>query len=447
MAQVFPFRGYRYDVEKVKSLDKVICDPYDKIDDDLQEFYYERDRFNIVRITKGKTYPNDTETNNQYTRAAGFLHSWTSQGILKRDQTPSIYVYDQEYIVPGVGGAKTRKGFVVLLRLMSYEEGGVKPHERTLAGPKADRLNLMRATKAQFGQVFMLYPDPDNSVNNLLDEARAARQPIVATDRFGDLHKVWPVSEPRTICDLQRLMLDKQVFIADGHHRYETALAYRDEMRGKVPHTDDFESIENRMITFVSFEDPGLLVLPTHRLVRHVKGFDPEALLGRLRELFELEKLPFSDEASREDALQETTKIMKSAPENDHLIGMVLAGQNQFIVARLRDEATLDKMITEVGCEDFKRLDVVILHTLILENMLGVTKEDLTHERNVEYLRDASTGVDSVLKGKAQALFLLNPTRTWQVRNVASAGVRMPQKSTDFYPKLVTGLVLNKLVL
>jgi len=447
MAQVFPFRGYRYDIEKVKSLDKVICDPYDKIDDDLQEFYYERDRFNIVRITKGKTYPNDTGTNNQYTRGAGFLDSWTSQGIFKRDQTPSIYVYDQEYIVPGVGGAKTRKGFVALLRLMSYEEGGVKPHERTLAGPKADRLNLMRATKAQFGQVFMLYPDPDNSVNNLLDEARAALQPIVATDRFGDLHKVWPVSEPSTIADLQRLMLDKQVFIADGHHRYETALAYRDEMRGKVPHTDDFETIENRMITFVSFEDPGLLVLPTHRLVRNVKGFDPEALLRRLRELFDLEKLPFSDEASREDALQKTTKIMKSAPENDHLIGMVLAGQNQFIVARLKDEAILDKMITEVQCEEFKRLDVVILHTLILENMLGVTKEDLTHERNVEYLRDAGPGVDSVVNGKAQALFLLNPTRTGQVRNVASAGVRMPQKSTDFYPKLVTGLVFNKLVL
>ena len=445
MAQVFPFRGYRYDVEKVKSLDEVISDPYDRIGDDLQEFYYEKSPHNVVRIIKGKTYPNDTEANNQYTRAAGFLDSWISEGILARDQTPRIYVCDQEYVVPGVGGAETRKGFVALLRLMSYEEGGVKPHERTLAGPKADRLNLMRATKAQFGQIFMLYPDPDNLVNALLDEARAMQQPVAARDRFNDLHKMWPVSDPRIIGDLQRLMLDKQVFIADGHHRYETALAFRDEMRGKVPPTDDFETIENRMITFVSFDDPGLLVLPTHRLVRHVRDFDPEALVERLREVFELEMLPFSDEASRKDALGKTTEIMSRALQNDHVIGMILAGRKQFIVARLRDEAILDKMITGVECEDFKRLDVVILHTLILENLLAITKEDLAHERNVEYLRDAGPGVDSVLKGDAQALFVLNPTKTWQVRNVASAGVRMPQKSTDFYPKLVTGLVLNKL--
>ncbi len=445
MAQIFPFRGYRYNVERVKSLDKVISDPYDKIGDELQEFYYERSPHNIVRIIKGKTYPNDTEANDQYTRAAGFLNSWISEGILNRDQTPCIYVCDQEYIVPGVGGARTRKGFIALLRLMSYEEGGVKPHERTLAGPKADRLNLMRATQAQFGQVFMLYPDPENLVNNLLDEARSLRLPLVGRDRFGDLHKMWPVSEPRIIGDLQKLMLGKQVFIADGHHRYETALAFRDEMRGKVPPTDELETIENRMITFVSFDDPGLLVLPTHRLIRHVKDFDPEALVGRLGELFELEMLPFSDEGSRETARGKMMARLDSASENEYVFGMVLAGQSQFILARLRDEAILDTMMTGVGYEDFKRLDVVILHVLILENILGITKEDLAHERNVEYLRDAGPGIDSVLKGDAQALFVLNPTKTWQVRNVASAGVRMPQKSTDFYPKLVTGLVLNKL--
>jgi len=445
MAKIFPFRGYRYDVEKVKSLDEVISDPYDKIGDDLQEFYYEKNPQNIVRMIKGKTYPNDTDTNNQYTRGAGFLKSWISDGILKRDETPCIYVCDQEYIVPGVGGTRTRKGFVALLRLMSYEEGGVKPHERTLAGPKADRLKLMRATKTQFGQIFMLYPDPDNAVNALLDEARDARQPIVARDRFNDQHKVWPVSDPRIIGDLRRLMQDKQVFIADGHHRYETALAFRDEMRGKVPPTDDFETIENRMITFVSFDDPGLLVLPTHRLIRHVRDFDPDALVENLGRLFELEMLPFSDEASRKESLGKTTEAMSRAAENDHVIGMILAGQKQFIVARLRDDATLDKMIPDVESEDFKRLDVVVLHTLILENLLGITKEDMAHERNIEYLRDAGPGVDSVLKADAQAFFILNPTKTWQVRNVASAGVRMPQKSTDFYPKLVTGLVLNKL--
>ncbi|MBN1592155.1 MAG: DUF1015 domain-containing protein [Candidatus Coatesbacteria bacterium] len=443
MAHIFPFRGFRYDVGRVGSLDNVVSDPYDKIGPDLQEYYHEKDPHNIVRIIKGRTYPNDVATDNQYTRASDYLNTWIGEGVLKRDAAPCIYVYDQEYVVPGEGYTKTRKGFVALFRLLSYEEGGVKPHERTLAGPKADRLNLMRATRAQFGQIFMLYPDPEGSVNTLLDQARAARSPEIAKDRFNDSHKIWAVTDANIISNLQNLMLDKQVFIADGHHRYETALAYRDEMRGKVAPTSDFESIENRMITFVSFDDPGLLVLPTHRLVRNVKEFDPTAVMHSLKDLFELEVFPFSN--SRETAQKKMLEIMHSAPESSHLVGMVLAGQNQFVLAKLKDESKLDNLITESDCEAFKRLDVVILHTLILENMLGITKEDLTEERNVEYLREVEPGVDAVQKGDAQAFFLLNPTKTWQVRDVASAGIRMPQKSTDFYPKLVTGLVLNKL--
>ncbi len=447
MAEILPFRGYRYSPDKVRALDDVIADPYDKIDDELQEFYYEKSPHNIVRIIKGKTYPNDTKDNNQYVRAAGFLDAWIREGILQRDQSPCIYIYDQEYVVPGAGTTKTRRGFVALFRLMSYEEGGVKPHEQTLAGPKADRLNLMRATRAQFGQIFMLYPDPENLVNNLLDEGRAARQPLVAKDRFSDLHKVWPISDPNTIGELQRLMLDKQVFIADGHHRYETALAFRDEMRGKISHTDDFETIESRMITFVSFDDPGLLVLPTHRLVSDVQGFDAMALIENLKQFFELESLPFSDESSRETAQHKTMEILHRTSPRDHVFGVLLAGQNQFLVARLKDESCLDEMLSGAGSDEFRRLDVVILSTLILERMLGITKEDLTRERNVQYLRDVGEGVKSVIGGEGQAFFLLNPTKTRQVRNVASAGVRMPQKSTDFYPKLVTGLVLNKLTL
>ena len=447
MAEILPFRGYRYALDKVRALDDVIADPYDKIDDELQEFYYERSPHNIVRIIKGKTYPNDTADNNQYVRAAGFLDAWIRDGIFRRDQSPCIYIYDQEYVVPETGITKIRKGFIALFRLMSYEEGGVKPHERTLAGPKADRLNLMRATKAQFGQIFMLYPDPDNAVNGLLDEARAAGGPLVAKDRFSDLHKLWPVNDPRIIAELGKLMLDKQVFIADGHHRYETALAFRDEMRGKVHQTDDTETIENRMVTFVSFDDPGLLILPTHRLVSDVQGFDAAALIENLKQFFELEVLPFSDESSRETAQRKTMEILHRDSARDHVFGILLAGQNQFLLARLRDESSLDGMLHSVECDEYRRLDVVILSTLILEKMLGITKEDLTRERKVQYLRDVGDGVKSVISGKAQALFVLNPTKPSQVRDVASAGARMPQKSTDFYPKLVTGLVLNKLTL
>lgn len=445
MVHVFPFRGYRYNTEQVGVLGNVIADPYDKIDDELQEMYYEKHPRNIVRIIKGKTYPHDDQKDNQYTRAAGFLESWIGEGVLRRDETPSIYIYDQEYVVPGLGETKTRRGFVALCRLMSYEEGGVKPHERTLAGPKADRLNLMRATKAQFGQIFVLYPDPDQDVAKLLDRWRSANPPVVGKDRFSDSHKVWPIGDPETIKSLQQIMLSKQLFIADGHHRYETALAYRDEMRGKVKPTSDTETIENRMLTFVSFEDPGLLVLPTHRLVKNVKGFDPARLVESMSEFFTIESFEFTDDRSMKAAQQKMEGLLKSQSESAHVFGLLLAGQKRLMVAKLKDEGIMDRIAQEEPSEGFRRLDVVILHSLILEKLLGITKDDLTHERNVEYVREIPIGISAVMRGDYQAFFMVNPTKTWQVRNVASEGVRMPQKSTDFYPKLVTGMVLNKL--
>ncbi|MCD6328458.1 DUF1015 domain-containing protein [bacterium] len=448
MAQIFPFRGYRYNEPKAGCLDDLVSDPYDKINGELQDMYYEKSPNNIVRIIKGKTYPNDTSDDNQYTRAAGFLKTWVDEGILHRDPEPSIYVYDQEYAVPGKpGDVRTRKGFVASCRLMSYEEGGVKPHERTLAGPKADRLRLMRATKAQFGQIFMLYPDPEHLVDNLLDEARAEIAPVIAKDRFQDNHKLYRVSNPQMVRALQDIMLKKQLFIADGHHRYETALAYRDEMRGKVSQTDDYETIENRMITFVSFDDPGLLVLPTHRLIKNLSGFVPEALIKGMEEFFELEMFAFSDETSRKGALQSVSESLKENAETGHVIGILLHGQDQFLTAKLKNTSLLDRIVKDETNEDFKRLDVVMLHSIVLEHLLKITKEDLAQERNVEYVRSMEAGVDAMAAGGYQAFFMLNPTKTVEVKNVAAAGIRMPQKSTDFYPKLVTGLVLNKLSL
>ena len=446
MVQIFPFRGYRYELSKVGSLDDVVSDPYDKIDDELQEYYYRKSPYNIVRIIKGKKYPGNDVKNNQYTRAAGYLMEWIESGVLRRDSKPAIYLYDQEYAVPG-DGRLTRKGFVALCRLQSYEEGGVRPHERTLAGPKADRLNLMRATKAQFGQVFVLYSDPDRTIERLLDPFRSSDPAMVARDRFSDKHKMWVVQEPEVIAALKREMLDKQIFIADGHHRYETAVAFRDEMRGKVPPTDDYESIENRMLTFVSFEDEGLLILPTHRLVKNISSFDVGQFEQKLGEFFQIQKLPFSDDASRQAAQSRMCQMLEENAETSHIFGALAADKSEFWVLVLKDEETVDRFVGPQESEDYKRLDVVILHSIVLEGILGITKEDLKHERNVEYIRELDEGVKGVLSGEYQLIFVLNPTKVWQVRNVASAGQRMPQKSTDFYPKLLTGLVINKLSL
>jgi uncharacterized protein (DUF1015 family) len=442
MAKVFPFHATRFDPAKIKDVSAVVTQPYDKITQAMQDDYYKKSDRNIVRITKGRDEPGDDDMSNKYTRAAEFLDKWMEDGTFTTDKDPAIYAYYQDYQLPN-GERRTRKGFVAMCELMEYGQGGVKPHEKTLAGPKADRLNLLRATQAHFGQIFMLYSDPQNAVNDLLDEA-AAGKPLVQAVDGTELHRVWAVTDPEKVSIIQQIMDDKPLFIADGHHRYETALNYRNEMRAKGFRCDGLETFERAMMTFVNMDDKGLTVFPTHRLIFDVADFDPRRLLTQIGDFFDISDYKF-DAESEEPVRREFLEDVKVEGMSAHCLGMYVAKEKTYHLLTLKDENDVDRVIKESKPRSWKALDVNILHLMILEPFLKIGPRELEAQTNVHYERYAEEALGRVKAGEYQVVFIMNPTRVSQVKEVALAAEKMPQKSTDFYPKLLTGLVFAKL--
>lgn len=443
MAKVFPFHGYRYNPDKIKDVSAVVTQPYDKINQALQERYYAAHDRNVVRIIRGKEQQGDDEDNSKYTRAAGCLNQWIQDETFTREGKPAIYAYYQDYVLPS-GARKTRRGFVAMCELMDYGEGGVKPHEKTLAGPKADRLNLLRATQAQFGQIFMLYSDPENSINDILAEAAREKPLVEAFVGDDEHHRVWAVTDPEGIALIQKVMADKPIFIADGHHRYETALNYRNEMRAKGFRCEGPETFNRRMMTFVNMDDKGLTIFPTHRLVFDVPGFEPELLLKQLGDFFDIRECPF-DEPTEEQVRTEFLEDLKVEGMAAHCLGMYIAREKTYRLLTLKNPNDIDKVMTEDRPSSWKQLDVSILHLMIMDRFLGIGPRELEAQTNVHYERSAEDAIEKVRAGDYQLTFLMNPTRIQQVKDIALAGEKMPQKSTDFYPKLLTGLVFVKL--
>jgi uncharacterized protein (DUF1015 family) len=427
MATVIPFRGYRFDPEKVGPIRDVVTPPYDRVSSDVQDACYARSPHNIVRIIKGKAEPGDDGTVNVYTRAAGFLRSWIDEGILVRDPVPALYAYHQAYAF--AGRRLIRKGFVALGKL---EPEKVHAHEQTLKGPKVDRLKLMRATEANFGHIFMLYRDPERVADRLLAaEIDGAEPEIEATDADGNAHRLWRVDDPGTIAGVQEALADRDLYIADGHHRYETAVTYMGECVANGWRPAAPESFDVRMMALFNVAEPGTSIRPIHRLIHGVAGFDAEAFLAAAAEPFVVERHPSFD------AMVSATR----AGRDRHTFGCCTAGN--YATLRLRDEASIRSLVPRERSDDYARLDVTILHAAILERLLGIDARALEEQRNVTYTVDARAGADAVASGGEQILFVLNPTSADEVIRVADRGERMPQKSTDFYPKLLTGLVLS----
>ncbi|MEK7867382.1 MAG: DUF1015 domain-containing protein, partial [Planctomycetota bacterium] len=442
MARIFPFRGWLYNRDKVGSYDQVLAQPYDKIDEAMQKAYHERSPYNIVRVAKGLDEPGDGPSRNRYTRAGETLKKWIHEQVLVQDGKPAIYAYHQVYKVDEK--ERTRKGFIAVARLEDPGKGGVHAHEHTLAKPKQDRFQLINAVGATEGQIFMLYDDPDRVVNGILDGETLRPPDIEAKDDFGETHRLWRVTDEKRIRDVQREMERKELFIADGHHRYEVALMYRDEMRKRGTRCGGEETFENRMMTFVAMDDAGLTVLPTHRLLRGLEGFSAEKLRTALEKDFRVDEYTFVDDVDEKRTRRDLMEDLKVEGMGGHAFGVVLPGRNVYWLAALRDEKVMDAAVKEKHAPEWKRLDVVILHTLVIEGALGVSKEAVANEKNVSYARHAEEVVEAAKKGECQVAFLLNPTKIEQVRKLASLGEKMPQKSTDFYPKLLTGIVINK---
>ena len=429
MAEIRPFRALRFNQQKVTAA-QVVTQPYDKITRAMQEKYYAASPFNLVRIILGRSEPGDNTEDNVYTRAANFGRAWREQAILLQDTVPSIYPYSQTFTAPS-GKRFERRGFIALGRVEDYSAKVVFRHEQTLAKPKADRLDLLRATRVHYEQLFLLYED-SGEVDSLLVSPN--RPTIDVDDEYGVSHRVWQVSDPQVITAVQERMRDQKLVIADGHHRYETALTFRDECRAASGNSNIDAPYEFVMMTFVNMNDPGLLILPTHRVVHSLLSFSVDEFRQASGEFFEVEEVDPAIDASKATALLEDRGRAGTAL-------LAVTANRAFLLHSPRPAA--GRFFSGLSPRQ-QLLDVVQLHRVLLQGVLKLSEESIRNQQNLSYVREPAEALAAVRAegggAGANIAFLMNPCKVHAMREVALAGEVMPQKSTDFYPKLLSGL-------
>ncbi len=502
MARIYPFRALRYDPQKVR-MEDVVTQPYDKITPAMQQAYYDRSKYNLIRVILGKREPTDTDVfapdasetpqHNVYTRAAESLASWRKKAILREESEPALYGYSQEYTVPGTSSIQTRRGFIALGHLYDYADHIVYRHEQTFPKHKSDRLALFKATRTYCEQIYMLYSDPAFTAEQLIFESGNPAA-LEITDEYNVLHRVWKLTDPRRINLIVTAMADKKLIIADGHHRYETSVAYMHERatelglpqslssvpEGEEPATDwgdPDESPSNladephasfltpafpeaaMMMTFVNMDAPGITILPTHRVVFGLKDFSTTDFIGKASQYFSVNSLNIDQSQSFAGSVPSQTSEEQQR-RRQSFVTMALADLE-------KTPGTAFVMKTEAGyhlltpkpeaiSEQLKQLhpeitprqaalDVVQLHRLILEHLLGLTHESIANTENIRYLRDPAEAIAQVDAGEADLAFLIKPVTLDQLRDISLSGDVMPQKSTDFYPKLLSGLAMYAL--
>jgi uncharacterized protein (DUF1015 family) len=430
MAQIAPFRALRYDPKQVNPAE-CVTQPYDKITPEMQESYYKANPHNLVRIILGKRDP-DSPGNNVYTRAAGYFRDWRRDRVFLQDPEPSIYAYAQRFRAPGGTAEHERRGFVALGQIEDYSTQVVFRHEQTLAKPKADRLDLLRATRAHFGQIFMLYNDT-GEIDHLLSSH--SQPDTEVQDEYGVVHRIWRVFDPKVIGLVRTKMGDKKLIIADGHHRYETALTYRNECRAQERAQSEAAPYEKVMMTFVNMNSEGLVVLPTHRVVHGLPSFDVAEFISSAASFFSVEEVNSSVDGTR------AAEMLRQAGRLGNTAILAVTAQKDLLLHSPRAEQALFGPFSRRQ----QGLDVVQLHKVLFEHVLHLSEESIRNQENISYLRDAGEAIQRVRAGKANVAFLMNPVRMEQVRDIAFAGEVLPQKSTDFYPKLLTGLTIYPL--
>lgn len=439
MAEIRPFKGLRYNTQKVK-LEEVITEPYDRIPPAKQEEYYARNPYNEVRIILGKDDDREHPEKDKYKRAKIYLDEWKNEGVLIREDKDALYLYEQEFEIQGT--QKKRLGLIARVKLEEFSSRKVLPHERTFPKHKVDRLNLLRATNTNTGQIFLLYKDDDKNVQRAVEKAREkAELEADVKDEDNFRHLMWIVRDKDDIQSIQEAMADRVLIIADGHHRYETSLNYQKEILEEIKETKGDESFNYIMMTLFRLDDPGLVILPTYRLIKDLDKLSEEGLKSLLDPYFEISEIDWAD-TSDKSALVEAQKRVST---KSFTFAAYVAQLKKFLIFQLRSENILESEISENKSKEWKSLDVAILHSLIIDKLEALSSGPFSQENSVSYIRNLDEGVEKVKQGHYQMIFLLKPVSLGQVRDVVENGELMPQKSTDFFPKLKSGLVMNPL--
>lgn len=422
MAIIKGFNGLRF-TEKAGDISSLICPPYDIISADERQKLIANNKYNLVRLEL-------PQGDDKYAEAGMLYHRWLDNGIIAQDEKNSIYVYRETFSV--FGEEKSFKGIICNVKLEEFEKGIVLPHENTLSKAKTDRFELMNATFANFSQIYSMYIDSEKTTAGRLDKIVEAKADVTAVDKDGIKHELWIVSDENVIAEFVKDFEKRQLFIADGHHRYETALNFRNKLisENKI---EENPNANYCMMFLVDMEDPGLVVFPTHRLVKNISNFDEDKIINKLNKYYNIQKL------FELDKLEQTLKKFS----DDHATVMYTGKDYAYLLFTndVEDVKALNSGLSDYSCD----LDVTVLHTLALEKCLKMTKEDMANQTYLTYTRDINDAIESVKSGDYQCSFILNPTKVSQIKDVATAGEKMPQKSTYFYPKLTTGLVMNKL--
>ena len=425
MAVIKPFAALRFDTAAAGPIEKLCCPPYDIISEEALQGYLRESPYNIIRLELPRG-------EHPYETAAALLNDWKEKGVLKRDDKNSLYIYEEEFFARG----ETRrvKGVICCVQLEEFEKGVVLPHEETLSKAKADRFELMKATHCNFSQIYSLYMDEEHKTLRRIDALSQRAPDAEMTDRDGVTHRLWVVTDEEAIASIQKDFEDRKLYIADGHHRYETALNFRNYCREQGL-AKPGDAVDDIMMMLVDIQHDGLVVFPTHRMIKNLESFDPDTAMKACEKYFTVEQKTGTAAIEGElDALYQQGKKAFA----------FYAGGENWVLLTLKDMAPLHELLPAQS-EALKGLDVTVLHTLVLEKLFGIDKENMANQKNLTYTRSFDEAIEKVRSGEFQCSFILNPTRVTEIRDVAAHGEKMPQKSTYFYPKLITGLVMNSL--
>ncbi len=453
---VRPFRALHYDPAKVPDIGLCLSQPYDVISPEQQEAYYRQAEQNVIRLILGREEPGDDDARNRYTRARDQLAAWREQGVLRATARPSFWVYEQEFDpqggpphhLPGVGRKKV-KGFIGAVRLRDYEERRILPHEKVLKGPLEDRIRLTETTNTQFEYIWSLYQDKAYVIDNILDESEKDapiidyhEQPLgESTEYRGAVrHRMWRLTDPDR-CEIMRRTIGRlKIYIADGHHRYQTMLTIRDRMRARFPEAGPDAPWEFIMMFLVNSEHEGLTILPTHRMLHNIRVESLYRLGVSILEHFHVKKYVFRD-GDEATVRHRWLRDLADVEPGDHRIGAYIVNTTGYYLITLKDEEAYEELVRLDFSSEWKLLDVNILNSLVLEQILGITEEELNLSTSIAYTKDLGEALDRVRSGEMQVALILNPTALRDVITIAENGEKMPRKSTHFYPKPVSGLV------